>query len=146
MRLTPFFTKNTLPTLLLGLSLVAGSWAQGMFDLFTGDWSGKSPAGQAVQLHTNKSPHEFELRYGPYKVRGEYKVTANKGQPHVSFTPSSIEKGGKACDSLDMEQWSLEVGKPSRAILSYRDKGLGMSTFGPESEFYYEMDLNQSKP
>lgn len=122
---------------LTGLAL-----AQGMFDLFEGTWVGKSPAGQRLQLYTGSRVHDFELKYGEHwVVRGEYRVTATKGQPHVSFKPTSIREDGHSRKYVEVEQWPLVVGRESRAILDYQDKKLQFDVFGPEIENYWRAEL-----
>jgi len=128
---------------LVVLVLAGCALAQGMFDLFEGSWAGKTPAGQRLQLHTGGKIHEFELKYGEHwVVRGEYRVTATKGQPHVSFKPVSILEDGHSRKSVEVENWPLMLGSESRAILDYRDKVLNVQTFGPEIELCWNVDLD----
>lgn len=131
--------------LLVLFALACLALAQGMSDLFEGSWVGKSPAGQRLQLHTGSKVHEFELKYGDHwVVRGEYRVTAAKGQPHVSFKPTSILEDGHSRKYVEVEQWPLVVGRESRAILDYQDKTLQVDVFGPEIEHYWRAELVQS--
>ena len=133
--------------LLLTLALTGNLLAQGMFDLFEGTWAGKSPQGKHVQLHTGAKVHEFELQYDEHwVVRGEYRVTATKGQPHVSFKPTSILEDGQARKWVELENWPLRVGSESRSILDYGDNKLTMDVFGPEIEFYWRTELESVEP
>ena len=128
--------------LLLVLVLTSLAWAQGMFDLVEGTWAGKTPAGQSLQLLTGDKVHEFELHYGEHWViRGDYRVTATKGQPHVSFKPSSIVEDGHSRKYLELENWPLKVGRESHAILDFRDQILNIQTFGDAIEFLWQADL-----
>lgn len=129
--------------LLIVLALTGLALAQGMFDLLEGTWAGKTPEGQRLQLHTGTKVHEFELKYGEHwVVRGEYRVTATKGQPHVSFKPVSILEDGQSRRFVEVETWPFRIGSESRAILDYRDKALNIQTFGPEIEFCWQADLD----
>ena len=129
--------------LLVVLALTGFALAQGMFDLVEGTWAGKTPSGQLLQLHTGAKVHEFELKYGEHwVVRGEYRVTATKGQPHVSFKPVSILEDGHGRKYVELENWPLKVGSESRAILDYRDKILNVQTFDPAIEFSWQADLD----
>lgn len=132
--------------MLLVLVALAGlALAQGMFDLLEGTWAGKTPDGQRLQLHTGSKVHEFELKYGErWVVRGEYRVTATKGQPHVSFKPTSILEDGHSRKYVEVEKWPLVVGRESRAILDYQDKKLQFDVFGPEIENYWRAELVES--
>ncbi len=132
--------------LLMMIALAGLVLAQGMFDLFEGTWAGKSPEGQRLQLHTGAKVHEFQLEYGEHwVVRGEYRVTATKGQPHVSFKPTSILEDGQSRKYFELEKWPLKVGAESRAILDYQEKKLQIDVFGPEIEFYWRADLVESR-
>lgn len=127
------------------LALTGLALAQGRFDLFDGTWAGKSPAGQRLQLHTGSKVHEFELKYGEHwVVRGEYRVTAAKGQHHVSFKPVSILEDGHSRKYVEVEQWPLVIGRESRAILDYQSKKLQLDVFGPEIENYWRAELTES--
>ena len=131
---------------LLLIALTGIVLAQGMFDLFEGTWVGKSPAGQRMQLHTGSKVHEFQLDYGEHwVVRGEYRVTATKGQPHVSFKPTSILEDGESRKYFELEKWPLKVGAESRAIFDSQDKKMQIDVFGPEIEFYWRADLVESR-
>ena len=124
------------------LALTGFALAQGMFDLFEGTWAGKTPAGERLQLCTGAKVHEFELQYGEHwVVRGEYRVSATKGQPHVSFKPTSILEDGHSRKYVELETWPLKIGSESRAILDYRDKVLNVQTFGPAIELAWQADL-----
>lgn len=129
-------------TFLVLLALTGGLLAQGMCDLWEGTWLGTSPQGHRLQLHTGSLVHEFELSYGEHwVVRGEYRVTATKGQPHVSFKPTSILEDGQGRKYLEVENWPLKVGGESRAILDYQDNKLQVDVFGPEIENYWRAEL-----
>ena len=133
-------------TLVVFLAVTGLALCQGMFDLFEGSWAGKSPGGHRLQLHTGSKVHEFELKYGEHwVVRGEYRVTATKGQPHVSFKPTSILEDGQSRKYLEIEKWPLKVGAESRAILDYQDKKLQVDVFGPEIENYWRAELIESR-
>lgn len=129
--------------LLVMLLLAGATMAQGMFDLLEGTWAGQSPAGKSLQLQTGGTTHWFELRYDQHwVVRGEYRVTATKGQPHVSFKPTSILEDGHSRRYFELEKWPLKTGSESRAILDYAEHELSMDVFGPEIEFYWRCQLN----
>ncbi|MBN9418662.1 hypothetical protein ABS71_19770 [bacterium SCN 62-11] len=131
---------------LLLIALTGLVLAQGMFDLFEGRWAGKSPEGQRLQLHTGAKVHDFELEYGDHwVVRGEYRVTATKGQPHVSFKPTKILQDGHTRKYVEIEKWPLVVGRESKAILDYQDEKLQMDVFGPEIENYWRAELVKVK-
>jgi hypothetical protein len=133
--------------LLLTLALTGSLLAQGRFDLFEGTWAGKTAQGKRLQLHTGSSVHEFELEYDQHwVVRGEYRVTATKGQPHVSFKPTSILEDGQSRKYVEVENWPLKLGSESRSILNYGDKQLTMDVFGPEIEFYWRIQLESVEP
>lgn len=129
--------------LLVILMLACTTLAQGMFDLLEGNWVGQSPAGKRLQLQTGGTSHWFELQYDEHwVVRGEYRVTATKGQPHVSFKPISILEDGQTRRYFELEKWPLRTGSESRAILDYADHKLSLDVFGPEIEFYWRCQLD----
>lgn len=131
--------------LLFFVALTFLALAQGMFDLAEGTWVGKTPAGQSLQLHTGGKEHDFELHYGEHwVVRGEYRVTATKGQPHVSFKPAKILQDGHTRKYVEIEKWPLVVGRESKAILDYQGKRLQLDVFGPEIENYWRAELLES--
>lgn len=132
-------------TFFIAMALAGNVLAQGMFDLAEGTWVGKSPEGQRLQLHTGSKVHEFELEYGEHwVVRGEYRVTATKGQPHVSFKPTAILEDGQSRKYVEIERWPFKIGSESKAILDYGDRKLQVDVFGPEIEFYWRADLIES--
>ncbi len=132
--------------MLLVLFALSGlALGQGMFDLLEGTWVGKSPEGHRLQLHTGSKVHEFELKYGDHwVVRGEYRVTATKGQHHVSFKPTSILQDGHTRKYVEVERWPLVIGRESGAILDYQNKKLQVDVFGPEVENYWRAELVES--
>lgn len=139
--------KRNIRVLVWFFALAGVPLAQGMFDLAEGTWTGKSPQGQRLELHTGSSVHEFELKYADHwEVRGQYRVTATKGQPHVSFKPTEILEDGQSRRYFELENWPLKVGAESRAILEYSDKCLSMDVFGPEIEFYWRCQLDSVQP
>lgn len=129
----------------LGLPLLLSSavLAQGMFDLFNGTWSGTTEKGNRLELSTvSSADHHFCLKYGDsVTIDGVYRVTANKGQPHVSFRPEAISESGKSFQTFNLEGWTLQVGQDSRAIIDYQDHKLGLSRFDPESQFLGSTEL-----
>ncbi len=134
-----------LTRLCLVLLLSSMIYAQGMFDLFSGTWSGTTEKGQILELHTeSSSAHRFWLKYGEsVTIEGVYRVTANKGQPHVSFRPEKISESGKSTENFSLEGWNLKVGQASRAIIDYGDHKLGLSRFDPESQFLGSTELTK---
>lgn len=133
---------------LIATWLGASALAQGMFDLPTGTWEGKTDQGKRFSLHTETSAdHAFRLEYGTsVVVTGNYRVTATKGQPHVSFTPKTITQNGKILSALTVEGWPLKVGQDSRSILDYQDRNVSLDTFGPEGEYFWRLKLAETAP
>ncbi|MBS2035881.1 hypothetical protein JST97_12910 [bacterium] len=100
-----------------------------------------------MRLHTGGKQHEFELCYDQHWiVRGEYRVTATKGKPHVSFKPTSILEDGQSRPYFELENWPLKLGSESKAILDYGRDRLNMDVFGPEIEFYWRCELESVQP
>lgn len=121
--------------------LMVAAWAQGMFDLPDGSWEGRTDQGKRLSLRT-AADHSFRLEYGSsLVVTGQYRVTATKGQPHVSFTPDRITSGGKSVNEFTVEGWPLKVGQDSRSILDFQDKSVSFDTFGPEGEYFWRARL-----
>lgn len=97
--------------LLFGLLLLAS-----MFDLFPGTWKDEAYTLTIGPPETR----EFSLN----QARGTYKVTATKGDYHVTW---SVREG-----QLQLESYLIQPGAEVRLIVAYSDSGLRLTVFDPE--------------
>ncbi|MEW6279293.1 MAG: hypothetical protein AB1758_11760 [Candidatus Eremiobacterota bacterium] len=125
-------------TLLTALTLAAVA-AASMFDLLEGTWKSDTltvsvgpPAGRSMVWRT---PDQT--------VRGTYQVTANKGQPHVTFHVEAIQPG----PLISMEGMEIKTGDDVHLILDYGGipDGMTMDLFDAELAHVVRLELKEVK-
>ena len=133
--------------LLIFCILVFGSpvWAQGRFELTAGRWQGPVKGVGIATLEVGGPESKsmlFSLEFLTSDVRrvsaaGVYRVTANKGEPHLSFHIDAIKTEGHlekdALGGYSFSGWQLRPGVDARAIIHYEEGKLVLDAFDPDS-------------